>query len=308
MTNLLAQRKDIKRAEKVAERRREEEGEQRAREEEEARLRGVRDFEMVQQGLEAKIGRGGKVVGRRDGKITIEKEEDDTELGARDGQSQKKRKFEIDEDELKRIAMEERNRAKATLTQEKRDAAKHLPSFWVPGEISLEPSSITHTTTTKQTPVCPSSDPIHPHPLSLKTLVPVNFTLNTSSTDPKNKDKPTCPACLKTLSNASKAILAVPCGHVLCKPCVDKFLRPEHRHAHDGHDVGPEPESVHCYVCDADLSQVKGKDKDRVDGEGKKDRREKGVKPGLVEIRSEGTGFAGGGKAVVKRDGVAFQV
>jgi nitric oxide synthase-interacting protein len=58
-------------------------------------------------------------------------------------------------------------------------------------------------------------------------------------------------------------------------------------------------------VCDADLTTVPEK-------KGKKEKEEKrekgGVRLGMVEIRSEGTGFAGGGKNVVKREGVAFQV
>jgi len=95
-------------------------------------------------------------------------------------------------------------------------------------------------------------------------------------------------------------MFAIPCGHVLCKPCVDKFLKPEYRHHRDAHEHGPEPETIHCYVCDADLTTVP-------EGKKKKDK-ERAPKPGLVEIKSEGTGFASGGKAVVKKDGVAFQV
>jgi nitric oxide synthase-interacting protein len=113
----------------------------------------------------------------------------------------------------------------------------------------------------------------------------------------------TCPSCRRSLSNSTKALVAIPCGHVLCKPCVDNFLRPEHRHHRDAHDDAPESETIHCYVCDTDLTTGAAE----TEGKKKKDK-EKGPKPGLVEIRSEGTGFASGGKAMVKRDGVAFQV
>ncbi|KAF9737333.1 hypothetical protein PMIN03_010020 [Paraphaeosphaeria minitans] len=303
MANLLAQRKEIKRLEKATERRKEEEEDQRAREDEEARLRAVAEFEAVQMGLKVKHGAGSRVVGRAGGKIVVEKEEDeeDEDEGAARGT---KRKFEIDEEELKRIALEERSRAKWALDEEKKAAKGHLPSFWVPGETPDQ--NYRSKEVAKLSPTCPSGDPEHPHALSLKALVPANF--NTEKSPETGKSTFTCPSCRKALSNASKAVIAIPCGHVLCKPCVDKFLRPEHRHHRDAHDDGPEPETVHCYVCDADLTNVpetKAKEK-----EGKKSRKdkEKGLKPGLVEIRSEGTGFAGGGKAMVKREGVAFQV
>lgn len=61
---------------------------------------------------------------------------------------------------------------------------------------------------------------------------------------------------------------------------------------------------ISCYVCEADLSDKAPMKGDKVDVKGAaKD----GAKAGLVEINSEGTGFAGGGKNMAKRQGVAFQ-
>ncbi|KAH7408711.1 zinc finger-containing protein [Phaeosphaeria sp. MPI-PUGE-AT-0046c] len=293
MTNLLAQRKEMKRLEKVRERQIIEDDDQRLRDDEMARLKAVEDFEAVQAGLEAKVGANSRMVGRANGKIVVEQEH------TPNARSEKgtKRKFEIDEEELKRIASADRSKAARTLEDERKAAKGHLPSFWVPGETPDQHHKMADKA--KQTPTCPSSDPEHSHSLSLKTLTGVNFTEEKSTET--GKMTRTCPSCRKTLSNSTKAVVAVPCGHVLCKPCVDKFLKPEHRHQRDAHDEMPEPETVHCYVCDADLT---GKRKGKKDKEGGKEK----VSPGLVEIRSEGTGFASGGKAMVKRDGVAFQV
>jgi nitric oxide synthase-interacting protein len=297
MTNLLAQRKEMKRLEKATERQKLEDEDQQVREEEAARLRAVQDFEAVQMGLSVKAGASARVVGRQNGKIVVEEESD---IKAGEGRGTK-RKFEIDEEELKRIASEEQSKAKRTLIEERKAAKGHLPSFWVPGETPDQHHK--HADKANKTPICPSSTPEEPHSLSLKSLTSVNF--HEEKSTETGKTVRTCPSCQKSLSNSSKAMLAIPCGHVLCKPCVDKFLKPEHRHHRDAHDGGPEPETVHCYVCDADLTTVPESKDGRKE---KKKDKEKAPKPGLVEIRSEGTGFASGGKAVVKRDGVAFQV
>lgn len=304
MTNLLAQRKEIKRLEKVAERMREEEEEQRIREDEEARQRAIEEFEAVQMGLERKIGAGSRVVGREkeSEKVVVEKEDETTP-----GQQPKgtKRKFEIDEEELKRIAMEERSRARLAIDEEKKAARGHLPSFWVPTE--TPEGNHKAEKKVKQAPTCPASQPDKPHALSLKGLTSVHFTDEKSSET--GKPVHTCPSCKKTLTNSTKAVLAIPCGHVLCKPCVGKFLTPDQRHHRDAHDDTPQPESVHCYVCDADLTpKPETKEKESRKDKKEKKEKEKGPSPGLVEIRTEGTGFAGGGKNIVKREGVAFQV
>jgi len=73
----------------------------------------------------------------------------------------------------------------------------------------------------------------------------------------------------------------------------------------------PDPHSLEtearilCYVCETDLTETSSKEeqtKKKGIKAGKAD-----LKPGLVELRSEGTGFAGGGDNMVQRQGTAFQ-
>ncbi|KAK5040145.1 hypothetical protein LTS07_000642 [Exophiala sideris] len=78
---------------------------------------------------------------------------------------------------------------------------------------------------------------------------------------------------------------------------------------------GSNTERMACYVCEADLSGTTTKEHDENDAteekESKKSKKDKknGTlgKGRLVEISCEGTGFAGGGANMAKRDGVAFQ-
>lgn len=115
MSNILAQKKEIKRLEKVREREDKDGEEDREREEGEAKQRAVQEFERIQMGLEAKMGSsstGQKIIGREDGKIVVEEEV----VGGKRGE---KRKFELDEDELLRIARDERTKARKAIDDEK---------------------------------------------------------------------------------------------------------------------------------------------------------------------------------------------
>lgn len=85
----------------------------RERQEAEEEKRAVEDFERVQMGLEAK-GMGGKIVGREGGKVTVEREVEGAE-----GKNGAKRKFEFDEEEVMRVAREERSKLRKTLSDEK---------------------------------------------------------------------------------------------------------------------------------------------------------------------------------------------
>jgi nitric oxide synthase-interacting protein len=82
-------------------------------------------------------------------------------------------------------------------------------------------------------------------------------------------DEKICPSCKKTLTNGTKIVILRHCGHVLCKVCSDDFVKPGKK----------------CAICDE-----KCKEKD------------------IIEVSTEGTGFAGGGgKVEVKKAGEAFQ-
>ena len=98
--------------------------------------------------------------------------------------------------------------------------------------------------------------------------------------------------------------MAVPCGHVLCKTCVAAFLQPHDKA--DPHNPEEDHRCIRCYVCDSDLTRHDGfEEKDSKCRKNKHSKQK--PKLGLIEIRSDGTGFAGGGKNLIKKDGVVFQ-
>ena len=269
---------------KEAEQRRLEDSEEKDIEDAEAQARAVEEFERVQAGLSVRS--GGKIVGRKDGKVTVEQ----------DGEKGVKRKLGLDEAELKDFAdgSNSKSRKKGDIS------SKELPAFWVPGNIPAAQKA--ELKAPKLHPTCPAAAADKPHDISLKSLVSVRFTEGSegkSTGDSSSTPTRTCPSCNKSLSNATKAVLAKPCGHVLCKPCSDKFQRAAEKSAHDKvHD-----EAVRCYVCQEDVTPSVPKKRE---GDAKKDKKDK-IEKGLVELCSDGTGFASGGTNMVKRQGVAFQ-
>jgi nitric oxide synthase-interacting protein len=316
VNNLLTQSKELKRLKRDAERRQREEEEGRQLDNAEADARALEEFEKVQTGLLLRSGGGSRtdqIVGRANGKIIVEEDAPDAPKGT-------KRKFELDEAELVRLADADREDAKRRIVEE-RSAKSALPSFWVPGETPANHVAVPKAI--KRHPTCPAAAAADkPHDFSLKTLITVHFEEGDESkssngatsgdkTSNKDADTPTrtCPSCHKVLSNATKGMLAMPCGHVLCKACSDKFQRPQKSEILADHG---EDDRERCFVCQEDITPSdaqKSKKKKR------KDKRTEGAdedlvdtrQRGLVEICSDGTGFAGGGTNMVRKEGVAFQ-
>ncbi|KAI0199987.1 hypothetical protein F4808DRAFT_197992 [Astrocystis sublimbata] len=315
LSNILAQKKEIKRVARLQVASDGEAQEQRARLEAEAHERAVREFEMTQSGLDARVESTSTTT------PTHESRDKDTDTDAPEQQQHQrpgKRKFELDASEVSRIAASDRAKARKAIDAEKA-AEPHLPSFWVP---SVTPSSNTRDALhdivkkVKTSPICPASAEDRPHTYSLHTLVSVRFT-EEGDDDDKTAKRSTggvgggktttthiCPSCKKGLSNSSKATLAKPCGHVVCGSCVAKFMKSSHRHD-DPHATEAEQDALRCYVCDADLTEHKNKAKKEGGGKKDKEKEKEKIRPGLVELRSEGTGYSAGGANQVRKSGVA---
>ncbi|KAL8370216.1 hypothetical protein RB595_000552 [Gaeumannomyces hyphopodioides] len=328
LSNILAQKKEIKRAGRAHADAEREAAQARSLSEQEAHDRAVREFELVQAGFDVsappKRGKEGDGTASSAATPVAAAQAPPKALllldgggggggGGADGggggvASSKKRAFELDEEEVARIAAEDRAKARRTIDSEKAAKPK-LPSFWAP---TVTPTSNQHNVLhevkkpVKREPVCPSSKEGSPHPLSMHSLTAIHFTedgppdgvkggSSSSAAAAAAARQRICPSCRKVLSNSSKAVLAKPCGHVVCKPCVTQFMTPTGRI--DPHAPGADPNEVRCFVCDADVTERNPSDKH------KKDK----AAPGLVELRSEGTGFSAGGVNQVKKLGVAFQ-
>ncbi|KAL2005425.1 hypothetical protein VTN00DRAFT_2636 [Thermoascus crustaceus] len=304
INDLLAQRKEIKRLEREREdaRRRLEEEESRTLEE--ARMRELREFELVSMGLEGTSNNRKRKAEEVEAIAAFKKREVEVD-------GKRRKVFELNEEEMRRAAMQEQERLKKELKQEKSESSKSaLPSFWVP---TLTPSTdTTEPTATKPVklaPICPGSTDSNRHTYSLKILVDVHFT-EEKPEDASEGVQRICPSCKKVLNNGLKAMLTKPCGHVICSPCVSKFMTPQTTpDPHASKEEQAAARRVLCYVCETDITppecdpEVNGKSKSRSKENGKEGK----VKPGLVEVSAEGTGFAGGGESMAKREGVAFQ-
>ncbi|KAK9457006.1 nitric oxide synthase-interacting [Dipodascopsis uninucleata] len=240
--NLIAQRSEIKRIEKEIQRKEKEEEEQELLKEEAEREKEVSEFEKLQSGL------------------------------GRSESNKLKRKYEDDDD---RSEIKNRN----SVVEENSGITKSGgSSFWTPVTAAVKNRKFSAPKEVKLEPICPASDPESSHKISLKNLLDVHFEMESKGSE---KCIRICPCCRKDFASSTDGYLTVPCGHVICKSCYDKAMKP-HSPA----------EKLRCYVCDEDLSSQQGK---------------KSNKRGILFLQREGTGFSGGGKSLVEREGIAFQ-
>ncbi|KAK9388291.1 hypothetical protein V1515DRAFT_614867 [Lipomyces mesembrius] len=247
-----------------------------AEEEEKALQREIKEFELLQHGLGGSDKSAVSELVIRTGSRSVES-------------GNGKRKLELDPDELDRISKESKDKIKKILREEERESSKaKLPAFWVP---SLTPSVDKKSPEApKLDPLCPVSDPDDPHTLSLKSLLAVHFDGRSgcSNSTSSNRDGRACPSCEKAFGSVLDAYLTKPCGHVICKACYEKVMKPKYS-----------GERLICYVCEEDLSEQPVRSK--------RSKKNTERARGIIFLAREGTGFAGGGAAVVERAGVAFQ-
>ncbi|KAH9171843.1 hypothetical protein EDB89DRAFT_1968987 [Lactarius sanguifluus] len=264
-TDLLTQKKDIKRQKERLDALKKEAEQEKAKAKEAARERVLSEFEKGQLGLAAVAS------------VTTS----GTDAPGRGT----KRKFAFDSTAAEKLAEEAEEAALRQIEREQAAALRSkLPDFWLPSLTPTYssnglPSSLADV---KVQTTCRGGNP--PHPIALKNLIAVNFTWQphssrSQSTDstpvnggaPERKDEERdamCPSCKKGLSNSVRIYVLKSCSHVTCKTCTDTLVRPANQ----------------CVVCDKQLAASD-----------------------ILELKREGTGYAGGGMAETRKKGVAFQ-
>ncbi|KAK0566223.1 hypothetical protein OC861_003368 [Tilletia horrida] len=172
---------------------------------------------------------------------------------------------------------------------EQRDARRSkLPAFWLP---SLTPSEVEgRPKDIKLHTLCRTGN-ARGHKLKMKNLVDVKFTRigddkggddsAESERSAKNSRNTICPSCKKGIGNHTNLFVLRGCGDVLCSKCIDTIIKPSF--AAKDKTVPP------CPACDTPLSSAKSLD------------------DAVLPLDREGTGFAAGGQAEAKRQGIAFQ-
>ncbi|KAL0075209.1 hypothetical protein J3Q64DRAFT_1267478 [Phycomyces blakesleeanus] len=241
--SILTQKQTIKREERILEQKQQDIQNQKARDEEEAKQTILDEFEKTQTSMlgtrKKQTSESTPVVISTSEKNEFESSDPTSNTSRELATTGSKRKFELVEEDLKDIADRDVEKACQRLAGEKAEAAKtQIGSFWVP---SMTPdASKLYTTTLKpvqKQAMCTATK--HPHPVSLKSLIPIKF-----QKEEGNKDKHVCPACLKSLCNSTKLSAMRNCGHVICNTCIEMFVK----------------KTKKCYVC-----ETKTKPKDIVD-------------------------------------------
>lgn len=256
LENLLGQREEIKRLKEEARQLDALAAKEAARLDRDSTALQIADFERVQSGMKSTAVQTDAPKPKSTTTLLIE------------AAPSTKRPFEVDTDELKRIADSEHAHHKSALIAASTTTKGASSAFWLPEEVpdDQKRDRVKH----KTTPICPASEKSSQHSLSLKTLIAVKFE------EHEGDHTRICPSCKKELSNVIGGTLLTNCGHVICKVCMDKFARDDAR----------------CCKCSRPFTSSS-------------ESRKKGV--GYIELRQEGTGFSSKKNAVVSKTGPAFQ-
>ncbi|KAG9086966.1 hypothetical protein FS749_003253 [Ceratobasidium sp. UAMH 11750] len=273
-SDLLSQKKEIKRFKtKLEELAREEEAEK-ARAVQAARDRVLKDFERGQLGLASRKEPQTATNGKEK-----EKEKTNGDQAPRGTKRLASEAFEFDHAHADELARRAEEAALKQLEIEQREARKSkLPSaYWLASETPTAEGgdmSLGKLKDVKVGTLCRATE--FGHPLNLKGLIPVKFTSksngisasSSSTTTSSNGQESICPSCKKTLG-LGIMFLVRPCSHVLCKTCTDTLVSPNKQ----------------CVACDTPLPESKD----------------------LIQLSREGTGYSGGGRAETKKVGISFQ-